>query len=218
MPKRPSLKLYWEDARRQAAAWLEQPIRMVAAAVRPWWEASRTWYQGREQREKLLLKVLGAIIAVLFVYNVIYRPIIGYGIALQERVAARQHQLVEVRAMMRRWERMQMQLASAEKRTVSGNKDFSLFSVVEQTLTRSVGRDKIGSITPSDKPVAGGFVRHAVDLKLNGVNLRQIVDALYGVQTLGVPITVSNLHIHQRSQDPHTYDVDLTCAALGRNG
>jgi hypothetical protein len=108
-------------------------------------------------------------------------------------------------------------MAAAEKRTVPKSGDFSLFSVVEQSLTKSIGHEKIASITPADKPVPGGYQQYTIDLKLSGLSLSQIVDALYGVQTLSVPVTVSNLHIRQRTPDTHSYDVDMTCAALGKN-
>ncbi|MGH7917905.1 MAG: type II secretion system protein GspM [Candidatus Binataceae bacterium] len=215
---RRKLEKYSELWRQRLVAIFEGPAKILDAALGPYWSTARAWYRGREQREKVLLKMLGAVIAVLLLYNLVYRPFVVLGSDLRDSVQTRQHQLVQARAMMRRWDHLKTQLASTEKRTVNGGKDFSLFSVIEKTLTKSVGRDKIGSITPSDKPVAGGFIRHAVDLKLNGVSLGQIVNALYGVQTLGVPVTVSDLRIHQRSQDPHTYDVDMTCAALGRNG
>ncbi|MGH8012333.1 MAG: type II secretion system protein GspM [Candidatus Binataceae bacterium] len=215
---RRNLEKYRDLLRQQLLAIFEGPAKLLDAALGPYWSSARSWYRGREQREKVLLKALGALIAVLLAYNLIYQPLVGLSGDLRNNVQTRQHQLVQVRAMMRRWEHLKTQLASTEKRTVSGGKDFSLFSVIEKTLTKSVGRDKIGSITPSDKPVAGGFIRHAVDLKLNDVSLGQIVNALYGVQTLDVPVTVSDLRIHQRSGDPHSYDVDMICAALGRNG
>ena len=117
---------------------------------------------------------------------------------------------------MHSYDRLRVELAEAEKGTVA-DKDFSLFSVIEQTLDHSVGRDKIGSITPSDRPLTGGFQQHIVDLKLTGLSLPQIVDTLYGVQSLPVPVTVSDLHIRQRTQDSYSYDVDMTCMALGRS-
>jgi hypothetical protein len=121
-----------------------------------------------------------------------------------------------VRSEMRSYERLKFDLAAAEHRTVPG-KDFSLFSIIEQALTRTIGRDRIGSITPSDRPVPGGFVQYTVDLKLTALSLAQIVDTLYGVQTLPMPVTVSNLHIRQTAPGSRAYDVDLTCAALARN-
>lgn len=183
----------------------------------PAWNTAHGWYSKREPREKALLRVLGAILGVFVLYNFIYVPLSGLGEGLGDRVSARQRELTEVRGMMRSYDHLKAELAATEKRTVPG-KDFSLFSVIEQSLTTTIGRDKIGSITPSDRPVPGGFQQYTVDLKLAGLNLGQIVDALYGVQTLPMPVTVSNLHIRQRGQDPHSYDVDMTCMALGRNG
>ncbi|MGA2410203.1 MAG: type II secretion system protein GspM [Candidatus Binataceae bacterium] len=192
-------------------------FRPLANALAPAYGAGQTWYLKREPRERTLLKIAAAIGGVLILYSFIYQPFIGLRADMQDRVEARQRELIQVRGLMRSYDRMQAALATAEKQTVP-DKDFSLFSVMEQTLDHSVGRTKIGSITPSERPLAGGFQQHVVDLKLTGVSLAQIVDTLYGVQSLPVPVTVSNLHIKQQSQDSYSYDVDMTCMALGRSG
>jgi hypothetical protein len=183
----------------------------------PAWQAGSAWYAKREHREKILLRVLAGVLGVILLYNLIYLPFVGLGEGLGDRVTARQRQLLEVRSMMRSYQQLKIELAATEKRTVS-SKNFSLFSIIEQSLTRTVSRDKISSITPSDHPVPGGYQQFTVDLKLANLNLAQIVDVLYGVQTLPMPVAVSNLHVRQRTQDPHSYDVDLTCMSLGRNG
>jgi type II secretory pathway component PulM len=189
----------------------------LALLTAPIWSVARAWYSKREPREKLLLRVFGAVLGIVVFYNFIFAPIAGLGGGFGDRVAAREHQLIEVRSMMRSYDRLKAELAVTEKRTVP-SKDFSLFSVIEQSLTKTVGRDKIGSITPSDHPVPGGYQQYTIDLKLAGLDLAQIVDVLYGVQTLPMPVTVSNLHVRQRDKDTHSYDVDMTCMALGRNG
>jgi type II secretory pathway component PulM len=208
-------------AMRRLFARLESVVSREAARfarlTAPAWSVARAWYSKREPREKLLLRVFGAILGVVVFYNFIFTPIAGLGGGFGDRVAARERQLVEVRSMMRSYNRLKVELAATEKRTVP-SKDFSIFSVIEQSLTKTVGRDKIGSITPSDHPVPGGYQQYTIDLKLAGLNLAQIVDVLYGVQTLPMPVTVSNLHVRQRDKDTHSYDVDMTCMALGRNG
>ncbi len=189
----------------------------IARLTAPAWTSAHGWYSKREHREKVLLRVLAAILGVIILYNFVYVPIAGLSGGFGDQVAVRQQQLSDAQALMRSYNRLKVELAGTEKRTVP-SADFSLFSVIEQSLTKSIGHEKIGSITPSDHPVPGGYQEYSVDLKLAGLNLAQIVDALYGVQTLPMPVTVSNLHVRQRDQDPHTYDVDLTCVALGRNG
>jgi hypothetical protein len=195
----------------------ERESDRVGRLIAPAWQTAHGWYSKREQREKLLLRIFGMVLGVIVLYNFIYLPFVDLGEGLGDRVAARQQQLAEVRTMMRSYERFKVELAMTEKRTVR-SQDFSLFSIIEQSLTKSVGRDKISSIGPSDRPVPGGFQQFTVDLKLAGLSLGQIVAMLYSVQTLPMPATVSNLHVRQRTQDPHSYDVDMTCMSLGRNG
>ncbi|MGH7905069.1 MAG: type II secretion system protein GspM [Candidatus Binataceae bacterium] len=178
----------------------------------------RARYQKLESRERILVKIAGVLIALLIAYNVIYVPIRGLRSGLADDVVQRQHELVQVRALTNAWLQIKNDVATAHKRTVPGKKDFSLFSVVEKTLTRSVGHDKLGSIIPAaDKKIADNMVEHRVDLELNNLTLAQVVNALYGFKQLSVPVTVSSVHIKRRSEDPHTYDVDMTCVALGKS-
>ncbi len=54
-------------------------------------------------------------------------------------------------------------------------------------------------------------------MKLDNVSLAQLVDALYGINSLPMPIGVSNILVQRRNQDTQSYDVDLTCVALAKN-
>jgi hypothetical protein len=191
-------------------------LMRARAAVAPYWQRGAEWYEKREPREKILLRVLGAVGAIMFGYNAIYLPARTLRNSLADRVVTRQQQLSHLRSMMRSYERLQTELAATQKRTVTSGKDPALFSVLEMTLTNSVGRSKIGSITPAEHQLAGGFQQYSVDVKLSEIALPQIVDTLYELQTLKVPITISNFQIHQHAANAHSYDVDLTCVALAK--
>ena len=205
-----------------ALAGMLEPLRPLMdralEATRPARERWRAFYDKREPREKLLLRVAGALLGILFAYNFLYLPIIGLGEDLAARVETRRGDLIEIRNLMATYDRLNREMATAQRRTLPGGPNFSLFSVLEQTLTTTAGRDRIGSITPNDHPVAGGFRQYSVDIKLNGITLPQIVDTLYGVQSLTMPITVTHLEIHQQARDTHSFDVDMTCMALGKDG
>jgi hypothetical protein len=181
----------------------------VRTALAPTIAAAHSRYQKLEPRE---------LITLFIVFNFVYLPIQdGIG-GLGDRVQERQHDAVEVARMMRAYQGLRVDLATMRTRTVAASGDFSLFSVVEQALTRAPGKDKIGSITPAEKTIPGGMMQYTVELKLNALSLPQIVDTLYGLSALNVPVTVSTLHVTRRSQDQHTFDVEMTCVALGRNG
>lgn len=200
------------------SAILDDGTARARTALAPTIAAARARYQKLEPRERLLVQVAGGLVALLVVFNFVYLPIRNAIGGLGDRIQERQHDAVEVARMMRAYQGLRVDLATMRTRTVAASGDFSLFSVVEQALTHAPGKDKIGSITPAEKTLPGGMKQYTVDLKLNALSLPQIVDTLYGLNSLNVPVTVSTLHVTRRSQDQHTFDVEMTCVALGRNG
>ncbi len=193
-------------------------LKQAATRIDPFIAQARGRYQKLEPRERILVQIAGGLLAIFLIYSMVYTPIVDLSSGLEAKIAERRHDLAEVRRLAGTYAQLKANLANAEKRTVPLGKDFSLFSVVEGSMTKSVGRDKIGSITPgSDKKLADGFTEYSVQLKLANVNLAQLIDALYGINSLATPIGVSTIRIQRRTQDTHSYDVDLTCVALAKN-
>ncbi|MGH7781095.1 MAG: type II secretion system protein GspM [Candidatus Binataceae bacterium] len=204
------------------SAWIRTRLNPRVADLRglidPLIAQGQARYQKLESRERTLLQIGTALVAIFLLYNIIYTPIVDFSSGLDQRIVEREHDLTSVRHLAANYAAVKAELESAEHSTVPRNKDFSLFSVVESSFTKSVGRDKITSITPADdKKLSDGLVQYSVVLKLENVNLKQIVDALYSVRTLPVPVGVANLRIQRRTPDTHSYDVDITCVALGHN-
>jgi hypothetical protein len=191
----------------------------VNALIAPQIAQLRSRYQKLESRERILVQIAGGVFGLFLIYNLIYLPIANWQQSLETTVETRHRQIGNVQHMVDTYLQRKTQLAEAEKNTVPIGKDFSLFSVIEKSLTQSVGHDKIGSITPgTDKKLSDGFTQFTVEVKLQNVSLAQTVDALYGVKTLTAPVAVSNLRITRRTQDVHSYDVDITCIALAKSG
>jgi len=209
----------WIDNLRARMMELLRPrLKQLATLIDPYVAQGRSRYQKLEPRERILVQIAGGLLGIFLIYNLIYTPIVDLSSGLQDKIAERQHDLAEVRRLAGTYAQLKVNLAKAEQRTVPMGKDFSLFSVVEASMTKSVGREKIGSITPgSDKKLSDGFIEFSVQLKLANVNLAQLVDALYGINSLSMPIGVSNIRIQRRTPDTHSYDVDLTCVALAKN-
>jgi type II secretory pathway component PulM len=213
------LRDYLDKLKTRSRDILGPQIETLRGRVDPYVAQARARYQKLETRERILVQICAALIGIFLFYDLIYSPIVDYSAGLDQQTAERERDLASVRRLAANYAAVKTDLESAEHSTVPGGKDFSLFSVVESAFTSSVGRDRITSITPAaDKKLADGLVQHSVQLKLENVNLGQIVDALYAVHTLPVPVGVENLRIQRRSQNTHSYDVDITCVALSHNG
>jgi type II secretion system (T2SS) protein M len=206
---------------KRTGAFFEPYLARLRPYVRPYTARLSARYDRLEQREKILVQALGVLVFAFLAYNLVYSPFQGLRQDLSDRIEARQRETLEVRRLVHEHQQLQLEVAAAEKRTVRQGKDFSLFSALEGMLSSTVGVTKVASITPGeDKVISKDLVQHNVDIMLTGVNLTEIVDTLYGINSLPVPVFVSDLHI-KRSQIVIVnviFDVDLTCVAIGRSG
>jgi type II secretory pathway component PulM len=190
----------------------------LSRRVDPLLGQARGRYQKLESRERLLVQIAAGLLGLLALYNFVFLPIAGISTGLNDKIEQRQRDLSSIRRLTSTYAMLKLELGTAEHRTVPQNKDFSLFSILEASLTTSLGHEKIGSITPgADRNLTDGFTEHSVQLKLQDVNLAQLVDALYAIGSMSQPVGVSALRIQRRTENPHSYDVDLTCVALARN-
>jgi type II secretory pathway component PulM len=209
-----------EQLRKILAQWLAPLapyLEQAREAISPYVAQLKARYQKLEPRERTLVRLAGGVFALFIIYNFIYVPMTSWRDSVDTTLETRHRETGQVQHLVDTYLQRKQQLRDAERNTVPIGKDFSLFSVIEKSLTSSVGHDKIVSITPgSDRQLSDGFVQYSVDLKLQNVSLNQIVDALYGVKTISAPVAVSNMRVTRRTQDPHTYDVDMTCIALAK--
>ena len=209
---------YFAGLRQRISAYLEPRTRPLREQIDPYVAQARARYDKLEKRERLLVQIAAGLFALFMLYSLIYSPIADYVEGLDERIATREHDLAGVQRLVDTYATVKADLNAVQHNTVPGGKDFSLFSVVEASFSKSLGHEKIASITPqADRNLPDGLVQYSVQLKLNDVSLAQIVDALYAVRTLPMPVGIGNLRIQRRMQNTHSFDVDLTCVALGRS-
>jgi hypothetical protein len=193
-------------------------LHQAGAWISPRYRELRARYYKLEKRERLLLQAAAAALAVVLAYNLIYQPVVSVQTDLTDRIAARGRDLTEVRRMAAAYRQVRTELAELEKHTTLPSADYSLTAALTTALNGVVDNDKIGGINPlPKKPVSEQFIQYGASLKLNAVNLTQLVDVLYKIKSIKEPVVVSNLHIVKRPADPHTFDVDMTCSVLGKN-
>jgi Type II secretion system (T2SS), protein M len=193
-------------------------LARAQAFISPQYRQLRNRYYKLDKRERLMLKLAGAALGVFLLYSFIWSPIVSYQSDLEDEIVARQQDLTDVRRMTVIYRRLQTELTTLEKNTAPSGSDFSLPSTLSTALNGAVETDKIAGISNMpDKPISNQFIQHSAGLRLTGVSLTQLVDVLYRIKTIRVPVVVSDLSIKKHGADPHAFDVDMTCSVLGKN-
>jgi general secretion pathway protein M len=162
-----------------------------------------------------LLIGLGAVLIALFYLGIVspYQSAIA---RLDSQIASRQRQLQEVQVLRQRYLSLQGELTQAERRGVS-NRNFSLFSFVENLTGQIASRENLVYMRPQPVAVKDEYKEESVEIKLEKIALDQLVRILYQIDTADAFLQVKNLRLKIRFDNKAQLDAVLTISAYARN-
>lgn len=163
-------------------------------------------------RERWFVALAGiGLISVLLSLFVI-SPLWDMHERLRAKVVAKERELTEVAVLAASYEDLRRELEIVGS-TTSGSA-LSPFAFLEGVTTSTLGREKLAAINPLGREERGGMAREAIELKLSGVSLQELVDLLYKIDVAGTTLRCTNLAIKKRYKDTYTFDVTLTAIAF----
>lgn len=165
-------------------------------------------------RNALLIGLAAVFIAVF--YLGIVSPYQSAITRLDSQIASRQRQLQEVQVLRQKYLSLQGELAQAERRGAS-NRNFSLFSFVENLTGQIASRENLVYMRPQPVAVKDEFKEESVEIKLEKIALDQLVRILYQIDTADAFLQVKNLRLKIRFDNKAQFDAVLTISAYERN-
>ena len=120
--------------------------------------------------------------------------------------------------MVQQYRQLSLEVAAAKKRTVQQSQDFSLFPPGGGQAYRHRRRRESQLEPPARTRKSPRTWFSTTSRSRSGVSLPEIVDTLYGIDTLPVPVLVSDLHIKRGQLITTAFDVPMTCVAIGKSG
>ncbi len=167
------------------------------------------------QRDRIALAIGAVVVGAVLVYFAVIAPFRGALQGLDARIASRQRQVGEVRALQNRYQLLQRDLGQAEKRLAQGGQ-LSLGSFVEDVVHRYAAKDNLVGMRPQPATVQGDLRQESVEVQLEKVRLSQVVQILYAIDNAQAYLKIQNLHIKTRFDDKTLVDAVLTVAAYRR--
>jgi general secretion pathway protein M len=162
-------------------------------------------------RERGFVSLAGIALVTLLLSLFVIEPLWDMHGRLRAKVAAKERELTEVAALADTYEALRRELEMVRSATGTA---LSPFAFLEGLTTSTLGREKLAAINPVGREERGGVAREAIELKLSGVSLQELVDLLYKIDVTGAAVRCTNLAIKKRYKDPYTFDVTLTAIAL----
>lgn len=171
----------------------------------------RAQLQALTLRERLLLAAVGALASVSVVYFALVSPVLSARQQAQSRATGAAQELELVRRLRAEYTDASAALSGIEQRIQQGPSS-NLLTTLE-TLARS-SSVKIESMEPQAAGASDRYRETRVQLVLKGVTLSQTVGYLQQIESAPQPLTIRNLRLRTRSDNPELLDVTFTVSSF----
>lgn len=160
-------------------------------------------------RERTLLAGGGAILFVCLVFVLVVDPLLDR-LARAERQTIRKHkELQELTQVGAEYTTLNARLAQLEQHLPPADGQFSMLAFLEDAAAAAQVRDRITAMQPQTPTVAQGYQETAVDVRLDGVPLPQLLDLLSQLEQAPYDTQVPHLQIKPKFDNPVYLEANL---------
>jgi len=153
------------------------------------------------RREKYVV-IFGALaILVFLVVQFAVFPFMERKNRLVRAVEAGERGLKEMRMLAAEYEIRKQQSRDVERILAGRTPGFTLFSFLERAATGVAVRDNIKYMKPSTAQTTGPYKELMVEMKLEKITLRQLVDYLHGIESPENLIGIKRLAVTEYKQE-----------------
>ncbi|MFO8083448.1 MAG: type II secretion system protein GspM [Desulfobacterales bacterium] len=151
-------------------------------------------------RDKRALMIAGAAIAIFVIIQFILFPLNERHQVLKRQILAAEDDLEKMAFLKTQYDRVNGQYSLSGNK-VFQNKDFNLFSVLEQYAGESGVKRHIAYMKPSFTEQKGTLLKLTiVEMKLETVTIDQLLQFLYRVETSATRININRMSITKTSK------------------
>lgn len=166
-------------------------------------------WQQFSQRERIIVAAGGAMVAAALVFLLIIDPLIQTIDKLDRQARRKAKDSQELALVAQEYVVKQARIAKLEERMPIPPAQFSLLAFMEEATTTAQIRDRIVGMQPQAPIVVQGYQETAVDLRLDGVSLPQVLALLVAIEQAPYDVQVHHLQMKPKYDNPVNLDTTL---------
>jgi general secretion pathway protein M len=166
-------------------------------------------WQHFSQRERTIVAAGGTVIAAVLVFLVIIDPLMASIDKLDRQARRKAKDSQELTLVAQEYVIKQARIAKLEQRMPKPPAQFSLLAFMEEATTTAQIRDRIVGMQPQAPIIVQGYQETAVDLRLDGVQLPQILALLVAIERAPYDVQVHHLQMKPKYDNPVNLDATL---------
>ena len=166
-------------------------------------------WQHFSPRERIIVAVGGAIVAATLIFMLIIDPLMASIDKLDRQAKRKAKDSQELALIAQEYLVKQARIGKLEQRMPDPPAQFSLLAFMEEATTTAQIRDRIAGMQPQAPIVVQGYQETAVDLRLDGVSLPQLLALLVAIEQAPYDVQVHHLQMKPKYDNPVNLDATL---------
>jgi len=166
-------------------------------------------WQHFSQRERIIVAAGGTVAAAVLAFLLVIDPLMATIDKLDRQARRKAKDSQELALVAQEYLVKQARIAKLEQRMPSPPAQFSLLAFMEEATTTAQIRDRIVGMQPQAAIVVQGYQETAVDLRLDGVSLPQILALLVAIEQAPYDVQVHHLQMKPKYDNPVNLDATL---------
>ncbi len=161
------------------------------------------------RRERTLVLAGGVVLGLSLLFVLIVDPLLDNLDRLERQAMRKQKDLTELALLGQSYLAKRDHLSTIESRMPHAESRFSLLTFIEEAATTTQVREHITGMQPHVQSLAQGYQETAVDLRLENVQLPELLALLAAIDQAPYDLHVRHLQIRPKFDNPVNLDATV---------
>jgi len=166
------------------------------------------------QKDRRALVIGISALALFLLVQFVLFPLFDKRKRLNRGISIRQKGLVEMQEMQSRYTQLSRQSNTLEQLVSRRSGEFGLFPFLEKMAAEAEVKENIAYMKPSDATGDGELQQSMVEMKLNAINLKQLVSFLERIESPENIVELKRISIQENKKQEGTLDVIMQVISL----
>lgn len=175
-------------------------------------------WSGLSSRERAIVATGSVLMIACILFVLVVDPLLDKLDRLGRQTIRKQRDIQELAALGVEYSAKRARLVELETKMPAAEEQFSLLAFLEDAAKNAQVRDRITGMQPQSSTLVQTYQETAVDLRLDGVQLPQLLNMLVAIANAPYDIQVRQLQIKTRFDNPGNLDVALRVVAYAKAG
>lgn len=167
-------------------------------------------------RERTILLVGAIVVGASLLFVLVVDPLLATMERLDRQTAKKQRESGELAALGADYASKRARLINAEKRMPATDASFSLLAFMEEAANTAHVRERIAGMQPQVQALAQGYQETAVDLRLDGVQLPDLMALLLAIEQAPYELQVRHLQVRPKYDNPVNLDATVRVVSYAK--